>query len=168
MISTPILNRIVPAVICLVFAGSFNASQAGEPVTTFSYKKQGDNESLRLQAAANSYKSAWAEMFPESLPRAAGGNMLAGQLSQSRILDDFHSAAGSTNLRAAELRWQNFLRKYVLPGGEYEDGTAAHLCEWSRGELERCQKLSQGRGGEVGNIERKLRAVARKLGVNPR
>ncbi|MEM1296071.1 MAG: hypothetical protein AAGH89_11950 [Verrucomicrobiota bacterium] len=115
----------------------------------------------------NSYQSAWAEMFPETLPKnSPRANSLVGVRSQSRILSDFYAAAESSNLQLAELRWRGFLRKYVLPGGEYEDGTAAQLCSWSQAELERCQLLSQGQNRNLSSVERKLQAIARKLGAN--
>tara|TARA_R110002096_G_scaffold100173_9_gene222015 strand:- start:3072 stop:3563 length:492 start_codon:yes stop_codon:yes gene_type:complete len=147
---------------CLI-AGS-NLAQASDPKTTVSVR-DGETSSVRIQTG-NAYQSAWAEMFPETLaknsPRA---NSLIGMRSQSRILSDFYAAAESSNLQLAELRWKGFLRKYVLPGGEYEDGTAAQLCSWSQAELERCQSLSEGQGRNLSSIERKIQAIAKKLGA---
>lgn len=159
-------NRLTILGLALGFCLSANnvLAQAADTKTTVSVR-DGEDTSVRVQTA-NTYQSAWAEMFPETLPKnSPRANSLVGTGSQSRILSDFYAAAQSSNLQLAELRWRGFLRRYVLPGGEYEDGTAAQLCSWSQAELERCQLLSQGQGRNLSSIERKLQSIAKKLGA---
>ncbi len=149
---------------CSLVSNGSHASVGGADPQTVAHFRTGQTETLRLQTGGG-YQSAWAEMFPETLSNDVGMSRFVGTRSQSRIVSDFYAAATSKNLSVAELRWASFLRTYVLPGGEYEDGTAAQLCQWSQAELERCRVLAAGKPNDISKFERKLRSIAKELGV---
>ncbi len=106
----------------------------------------------------------WAAIYPETLPQeSASISRLTGTQRQSQILRDFYAAAGATDLSIAERRWTNFHRRYILPGGEFEDGTAANLWKWSEQELQRCQALKGGNASQATRAERALRTLSRQI-----
>lgn len=120
-------------------------------------------ETTKYESMYSKLKNLRSNTGSAALGLATSGDTTSTRSRASGILRDFYSAALSENVGDAERKWKAFRAKYTLPGGEFEDGSAAHMCEWSDAEIKRCQAIASGKSAAVSAAERLLKNLAKKI-----
>ena len=77
------------------------------------------------------YRSLWAQLYPETLTRAAA--------DEGSLQGRFMSAARSDTPEQSKLLWRQLLKEFDPADGFFEDAMHAHLVKWAKMEMVRLQ-----------------------------